>query len=76
MRTIVDIPDTQIETLNQLSKKKKISRAEIVRQALSQYINNYIKTSNGYKAAFGSWQNVEFRDSVSYQQKLRDQWDK
>jgi metal-responsive CopG/Arc/MetJ family transcriptional regulator len=75
MRTIVDIPDTQINTLDQLAKKKKISRAELVRQALSNYITGCIKTNNGYKSAFGSWQNNDLKDSICYQKELRDEWD-
>ena len=41
MRTIIDIPDKDIKILNQLSKKKKISRAGIIRQALTNYITEY-----------------------------------
>ena len=40
MRTIVDIPDAQIKILTQLSKKKKISRAEVIRRALTDYIES------------------------------------
>ena len=41
MRTIVDIPDTQVKILDQVSKKKKVSRAKIIRQAVTNYISNY-----------------------------------
>ncbi|MCC8483061.1 ribbon-helix-helix domain-containing protein [Rickettsia endosymbiont of Culicoides newsteadi] len=74
MRTIIDIPDMQVETLNQLSKKKKLSRAEIIRQALTDYITNYAKSKKGYKSAFGIWKDQKL-DGLLYQHKLRGEWD-
>jgi metal-responsive CopG/Arc/MetJ family transcriptional regulator len=74
MRTIVDIPDTQIKFLDNLSKKKKISRANIIRQALANYITSQIKTRNSYESAFGIWKNKKV-DSLVYQKRLRDEWD-
>ncbi|WP_341757649.1 MULTISPECIES: ribbon-helix-helix protein, CopG family [unclassified Candidatus Tisiphia] len=75
MRTIVDIPDKQIEILDQLSKRKKVSRAEIVRQALDNYIGSYNKSKENYRMAFGIWKGKNI-DSLLYQQKLRDEWSK
>ena len=74
MRTIIDIPDAQIKILNRLSKKKKVSRAEIIRQALTDYVVNYAKSKKSYKSAFGIWKDQQL-DSLSYQQKLRKEWD-
>lgn len=74
MRTIVDIPDAQVKILNQLSKKKKLSRAEIIRQALGNYIANDHKNKKSYDSAFGIWRDQKL-DSLLYQQKLRDEWD-
>ena len=75
MRTIVDIPDAQIKILDNLSKKKKLSRAKIIRQALTNYITNYTKGQKGYESAFGIWKDKKL-DSVVYQQKLRDEWNR
>lgn len=74
MRTIVDIPDGQVKILNQLSNRRKVSRAEIIRQALANYIDDYAKSKKDYKLAFGIWKDQKL-DSLSYQQKLRDEWD-
>jgi metal-responsive CopG/Arc/MetJ family transcriptional regulator len=73
MRTIVDIPDEQIKILNQLSKKKKTSRANIIRLALTEYIANYKNNKKGYEDAFALWKDKNL-DSLSYQKKLRDEW--
>ena len=72
MRTIIDIPDTQIKILNKLSKKKRVSRAEIVRQALTNYIADYTRSQKSYKLVFGIWKNRKI-NSLEYQQKLRDE---
>jgi metal-responsive CopG/Arc/MetJ family transcriptional regulator len=73
MRTIIDIPDTQVQTLKQLARKNKISRAEIVRQALVNYIAQHTKIATAYKKSFGIWKNRQL-DSVDFQRKLRDEW--
>ena len=73
MRTIVDIPDEQIKILNQMVKRKKVSRAEVIRQALASYIASDAKNKKGYKSAFALWKRLKL-DSVLYQQKLRSEW--
>ena len=75
MRTIVDIPDNHVKVLDQLSKKKKLSRANIIRQAIAGYIANYNKSQKSYESAFGVWKNKPI-DGLAYQQKLRDEWNK
>lgn len=73
MRTIVDIPDSQVKILDQMSKKKNVSRASVIREALAKYINSYSYSKKGYELAFGVWKNKKL-DSLKYQQKLRDEW--
>jgi metal-responsive CopG/Arc/MetJ family transcriptional regulator len=73
MRTIIDIPDTQVKILDQLSKRKNISRAEIIRQALSSYVTGHNQVKENYKMAFGLWKKKKL-GSVSYQQELRNEW--
>jgi len=73
MRTIIDIPDVQVKILNQLSKKKRVSRAEVIREALANYISSHSKAKDSYLIAFGLWKDKKI-DSVEYQKKLRDEW--
>jgi len=75
MRTIIDIPDSQIKILDQLSQRKKISRTQIVRQALTNYITDYTESKKGYESAFGIWKDKQL-DSLVYQSKLRDEWNR
>ena len=73
MRAIINIPDEQIIILNQLSKKQKLPRAELIRQAVTLYINNANKIEREIQNIFGIWKNRNI-DSVNYQQKLRAEW--
>lgn len=73
MRTIVDISDSQIKILNQISRKKNTSRASLIREALAKYINSYNDSKKAYESAFGLWKNKKL-DGLTYQQKLRDEW--
>jgi predicted transcriptional regulator len=73
MRTIVDLPETQIAALAALEAKRQTSRAHLVREAIAQYLKR--QTPEG--AAFGAWQRVAtIRDGVALQQELRAEWDR
>ncbi|MDZ7784070.1 MAG: CopG family transcriptional regulator [Halioglobus sp.] len=72
MRTIVDLPEEQIETLKQLSKQSRQSRAELVRRAIAEYLRHHHSESS--EDAFGIWRNQP-RESLDYQYKLRDEWE-
>lgn len=71
MRTLIDIPQEDLALLNQLGKKAGKSRAELVRQAISAYLEQYkaAKRSTG----FGLWKNKPI-DGVDYQNKIRGEW--
>ncbi len=53
MRTLVDIPEKQLKALTRLSKSKKRSRAAIIREAVSAYLEK--EKPNAIDAAFGLW---------------------
>jgi hypothetical protein len=70
MRTIIEIPDVQIDLLSNLVEQENISRAELIRRAISEYIARYpTKTDN----AFGLWKGKKV-DGLEYQNKMRDEW--
>jgi metal-responsive CopG/Arc/MetJ family transcriptional regulator len=70
MRTLVDIPDTQIEELIRISRAEKVSRAEIIRQAVAAFIE--MKKPDTVEA-FGLWKEHEI-DGLAYQEQLRAEW--
>ena len=51
-RTIVDIPDPQLQGLDELCTALNISRAEAVRRAIDQFVK---QESTGATEAFGAW---------------------
>jgi|NGEPerStandDraft_6_1074524.scaffolds.fasta_scaffold534208_1 hypothetical protein len=83
MRALVDIPNHQLEELKAVCAARKISRAELVRQAISAFIQQNRLTS---EEAFGVWksQGAIFpcedgstalpEDGLAYQEKLRGEW--
>ena len=73
MRTLIDIPDLQIEELKTLCQAQGLSRAELIRRAIAVYIRQHQqKEVDG----FGLWkQNGQHtEDGLQYQKKLRDEW--
>ena len=74
MRTLVDIPDDQIDELNKLAEREKVSRASLVRQAVADLLAAKRKTGNAARdAAFGLWAGME-EDGLAYQERLRSEW--
>jgi len=73
MRTIVDLPDEQIEALKLLSDTIHSSRAELVRRAIDEYLARHLPEQDD--GAFGLWKNRK-TDGVTYQERARDEWSK
>lgn len=67
MRTIVDPPHEQVEALKQLSDDTKLSRAELVRRAVAEYVARH------RPPAFGLWKARAF-DALAHQARLRSEW--
>ena len=72
MRTLVDIPEADLQILNHLSKSQKVSRAELVRNAISTYVEPHRPQSE--VDCFGIWADNPV-DGLEYQRKLRSEWD-
>ncbi len=72
MRTLVDIPEKQLEALTQLSQQRKTSRAALVREAVSRYLEENSKAARS--AAFGLWKDRDI-DGLTYQKNIRADWD-
>ncbi|HEY4942643.1 MAG TPA: ribbon-helix-helix protein, CopG family [Rhizomicrobium sp.] len=71
MRTLVDIPEKQLKALTRLSKAEKRSRASVIRDAVSAYLENKLFTEKD--PAFGAWSDQEI-DGLEYQRKIRAEW--
>ena len=53
MRTLVDIPNGELDALNALSKARGVSRAELVRQAIKASVEQHAPTPP--MSGFGLW---------------------
>jgi len=71
MRILVDVGDTQIRELDELSKNEKRSRAALIREAIDDYLAKRRKTHEG--DAFGLWGKRKV-DGLVYQEKVRGEW--
>lgn len=70
MRTLVDIPDRQIDDLTLICAAKNLPRAEVIRQAIAAYIEqNKPATVN----IFGILK-VRKVDGLTDQEKMRSEW--
>ena len=70
MRALVDIPKQQLDALAEIGRQKGVSRAEVIRTAVDQYLGG--KPKGGFAEFQGIWKTGE--DGVAYQRRLRDEW--
>ena len=73
MRTIVDLPQPIIDELDELAQRERISRAEAVRRAMAEYLQN--RRSARGEAAFGIWKSRKM-DALAYEDELRGEWNR
>lgn len=72
MRTLIDIPDEDIDRLDALARRHSRSRAAEVREAIRAYLRgrsgtDWIKRGSGY------WRDREdIGDGVEYQRRIRE----
>jgi metal-responsive CopG/Arc/MetJ family transcriptional regulator len=71
MRVLVDLGDSQVQALDELSKKDKRSRAALIRQAIDDYLTKRHSRQEG--DAFGLWGKRKV-DGLVYQEKVRREW--
>ena len=71
MRMLVDLPEAELERLNVLSRTRKVSRAELIRQAVAGYLE---QNKAGLEESFGLWKKKGV-DGVKYQERLRSEWE-
>jgi len=71
IRTIVDIPDELVASLDQVREERGCSRAAIIREALESYTKTH--GVEEMRAAYGMWKGRK-KDGSSYQSEIRDEW--
>lgn len=71
MRTIIDIPDDQVEELARLGRRERVSRAELIRRAIAAFLRRHDTPEDDH--AFGLWRDRR-RDGLAYEDDLRRDW--
>jgi metal-responsive CopG/Arc/MetJ family transcriptional regulator len=71
MRILVDVPNPDLELLDEVTKRRAISRAEFIRQAITTSLIPYRQKMN--HAAFGAWSDLA-EDGLAYQERIRNEW--
>ena len=77
MRTIVDLPEDQIERLRDYCEREHVSRAEAVRRGVEALLAQRKKeeTKRILDASFGMWKDRGI-DTDTYLKELRSEWDR
>lgn len=81
MRTLVDIPENLLKELQAMGETRKLSRAELVRQAIAAFLQ---QNRPSRESAFGIWRGSKAvlpgtheplpTDGLAYQERLRSEW--
>jgi len=71
MRTIIDLPETEVRRLDALARHEHCSRAALIRRAVEAFLAGQAKGGQDDEA-FGLWAGRE--DGLDYQRRLRDEW--
>ena len=75
MRTLIDIPDSDIDWLDRKAAAEGKSRAAVVREAIERF--RHAEARNGIERFFGLWkQRHDVGDGLDYQQRVRGEWDR
>ncbi|EPC3783633.1 ribbon-helix-helix domain-containing protein [Citrobacter farmeri] len=72
-RILLDLSDEAIKRLDDLKQLRNLPRAELLREAVEQYLERQGQAETMISNALGIWQDCE-EDGVEYQKKLREEW--
>ena len=71
MRTTIDLSEEQVQQLGEFCRREGVSRAEVVRRAVADYLN--VHSTRERRDAFGIWRNRR-PDGLEYERRLRREW--
>ncbi len=77
MRILVDLPDDTLAKLAAVSKRRKASRAALIREAVGRYVAAEAAMLPPEDETFGAWRKIGKgggEDGVAFQRRLRAEW--
>lgn len=75
MRVVVDISQDEMIVLDRICTELKLSRAELIYHAVTQYIQRHDKGWLVDLPGFGCWKDHP-EDGLKYQRQIRPEWDR
>jgi hypothetical protein len=72
VRTIIELPEEQLEALDGLCRREAISRAEAIRRAVDLLVRD--RAASASHAAFGLWRGARAVDGLKYEERHRREW--
>lgn len=72
MKILIDVPKETVNQLQALAKRRRTSRAEVVRQAVARYVEMH-QISVEEDSVFGIWKGKR-QDSLAMEDKIRSEW--
>ncbi len=77
MRTLVDLPEKEMKRLTELSKERKVSRAHLLRCAVTRFLEAEDQTTrrDTLDKLAGLWADRDM-DGLEYQLAMRREWDR
>jgi hypothetical protein len=72
MRTIIDLPASQLDALDAWCRRDEISRAEAIRRAVAAAVGQ--QASDGRERAYGLWRDRGV-DGLQWERTMRAEWD-
>ncbi|TCB89300.1 CopG family transcriptional regulator [Enterobacter wuhouensis] len=70
-RILINLSDDVIQRLDNLKQLRNRPRAELLREAIEQYLDQ--QSSSVIRDALGLWGNQQ-EDGLEYERKLREEW--
>ena len=70
-RILIDLSDDVIQRLDKLKQLRNRPRAELLREAIEQYLDQ--QSSSVIRDALGLWGNQQ-EDGLEYERNLREEW--
>ena len=71
-RALAGLPEQDLRELDNLAEMQHTSRAELIRQAVTMYLDQ-VRPAKTVDDAFGLWKNWKI-DGLDYQKALRAEW--
>jgi metal-responsive CopG/Arc/MetJ family transcriptional regulator len=71
VRTLIDLPEADVRALDRLGKRLRVSRAKIIREAVSAFLAK--TTGATTQSAFGLWRGANI-DGLDHQRRIRSEW--